>query len=454
MSFPRYPKYKASGVEWLGDVPAHWEVRRLKNVLHQPITDGPHLTPEFIADGVPFLSVDAIQDGELNFAACRFISAVDHAEFKRKAAPRRDDILMGKAASTGKIARVKVDTEFSIWSPLALIRVKSDVSANWCEFVLKSRQCQSQIDVLCTSNTQKNISMGDIPLLALALPPLPEQRAIAAFLDRETAKIDGLVAEQRRLIELLKEKRKAVISHAVTKGLDPAAPMKPSGVEWLGEVPAHWEVRRLKTAIRSIEQGWSPQCEGEPVESDQEWGVLKAGCANGGVFRPEENKRLPASLAPLPELGVRGDDLLVSRANTRELVGSAAVAPCDFPRLLICDKIYRLRFRQELAEPHFICRFLCSSAARSQIELGATGASASMLNIGQSVILELPIPMPSTTEQRRIVAALDSRSAEIDALVAEAESAITLLQERRSALISAAVTGQIDVRNAVATEAA
>ena len=121
MSFPRYPKYKTSGVEWLGDVPEHWEVARLKNVLTQKITDGPHTTPTFHSDGVPFLSVDGIQDGELQFDGCRFVSHEDHAEFRKKAFPRKGDLLMGKAASTGKLARVKVEFEFSIWSPLALI---------------------------------------------------------------------------------------------------------------------------------------------------------------------------------------------------------------------------------------------------------------------------------------------------------------------------------------------
>jgi type I restriction enzyme S subunit len=247
MSFPRYPTYKPSGVEWLGEVPEHWSIIRLKNVLQCRITDGPHTTPEFIDEGVPFLSVDGIQDGEIRFDGCRFISEKDHEEFSRKAQPVRDDILMGKAASTGKIARVKIDFTFSIWSPLALIRVDSQLSSpSFYEQALKSASSQAQIDILCTSNTQKNISMDDIPRLVMTRPTIEEQLAIATFLDHETAKIDALIAEQQRLIELLQEKRQAVISHAVTKGLNPDAPMKDSGVEWLGEVPMHWGVTRLK----------------------------------------------------------------------------------------------------------------------------------------------------------------------------------------------------------------
>ena len=158
---------------------------------------------------------------------------------------------MGKAASTGKIARVKVDFEFSIWSPLALIRVDRSISVpDFVEQSLKSPVAQAQIDCACTANTQKNISMDDIPRLIVARPPVREQEQIAAFLERETAKIDALISAKQRLVELLKEKRQAVISHAVTKGLNAHVPMKSSGIEWLGEVPSHWAVVALKRIAR------------------------------------------------------------------------------------------------------------------------------------------------------------------------------------------------------------
>lgn len=206
-----------SGVAWLGQVPAHWEVVRLKNCLKRNITDGPHTTPEFIADGIPFLSVDGIQNGELSFEKCRYISSANHEEFKKKAFPKRDDILMGKAASTGKIARVKIDFEFSIWSPLALISLR-DTYANvsFVEYWLKSSHSQFQIDQLCTMNTQKNISMDEIPTIRLPLPPLAEQEAIAAFLDAECTRIDALISAAERAVVLLQERRSAVIAAAVT----------------------------------------------------------------------------------------------------------------------------------------------------------------------------------------------------------------------------------------------
>jgi len=221
MSFPTYPKYKDAGVEWLGEVPDHWQALALSRVLAAPVTDGPHTTPEFLDDGIPFLSVDGIQDGKLYFEGCRYVSIEDHKEFSKKAEPKYNDLLMGKAASIGKIARVTENIEFSIWSPLALIRVtEKHCRPEFLEFCLKSSELQHQILLASNSNTQLNIGMKDIPKLRIPLPAVQDQNQIARFLDHETARIDALIAEQQHLIELLKEKRQAVISASVTGKID------------------------------------------------------------------------------------------------------------------------------------------------------------------------------------------------------------------------------------------
>jgi type I restriction enzyme, S subunit len=322
---------------------------------------------------------------------------------------------------------------------------------------LGSSGVRGQIELGATgaSDSMLNIGQSSIMELVIATPRFDEQCEIVTFLDQETAKIDALVAEQRRLMELLKEKRQAVISHVVTKGLNPDAPLKPSGIEWLGDVPEHWTVNKIKHLLAvGIEQGWSPQCEGYPAEADGEWGVLKVGCVNGGRFRAMENKLLPTEMEPIPALSLKRQDLLISRANTRELVGSAAVVEKDYPTLMLCDKLYRLRFRPEDGHPPFVSNYLGSSVVRGQIELGATGASDSMLNIGQSTILELVIATPPLVEQCEIVAFIDGELLRLDTLTTEAQRSIDLLQERRTALISSAVTGQIDVRGFVEAEAA
>jgi len=294
--------------------------------------------------------------------------------------------------------------------------------------------------------TIQNVSAEKYGNLPVPLPPLDEQRTIAAFLDRETARIDELIAKKQRLIELLKEKRQAIISRAVTKGLDPNAPMKPSGIDWLGEIPAHWQAKRLRYSMRSVEQGWSPQCENRQADDD-EWGVLKVGCVNGEQFDPSENKALPPELKPLPEYEIKEGDLLMSRANTRELLGSATVVGEIRPKLLLCDKLYRIRVQEVDVLPSFLLLFFESSAGRFQFERDADGTSGSMKNIGQDTIKNTVVPLPPLSEQQRIVDAITKQQNQVSDLRDAIEAAIKKLREHRKSLIAAAVTGQIDVRN-------
>ena len=224
------------------------------------------------------------------------------------------------------------------------------------------------------------------------------------------------------------------------------AEYKDSEVEWLGEVPRHWKVLRIKHLLKSLEQGWSPQCDATPVESPDEWGVLKVGCVNGGVFNPGENKALPPELDPIPSLGIKASDLLISRANTRELVGSAAVALVDHPNLMLCDKLFRLRFSPAICSPHFIAAYLSIGKVRGQIELAASGASSSMLNIGQSTILEMEIALPDSAEQAEICGFLQLETAKINGLMVEQEKLIALLKEKRQAVIFNAVTKGLSPR--------
>ena len=441
MSLPRYPKYKDSEVQWLGRVPEHWGVGRLKNLLAQRITDGPHTTPTFVDEGVPFLSVDAIQDGELRFEGCRYVSDTDHGEFRKKALPRRGDLLMGKAASTGKLAQVKVDFEFSIWSPLALIRLSpSTASPSFFEQWLKSPVAQAQIDNLCTANTQKNISMDDIPRLTVTLPPLQEQIQITAFLDYETSKIDALVAEQERLIELLKEKRQAVISHAVTKGLNPDVPMKDSGIEWVGQVPSHWAPIQVGRVCRDIGDGphFSPPYVDEGVLFLSARNVKVDCWALDDVKYVSEADCREFDKRIVPEPG----DVLYTKGGT---TGVARVVDLE-QRFQVWVHIAVLKVRKDLVTPHYLGYALNSIGCYEQSQLLTRGATNN--DLGLTRMTKIWFGLPPLAEQRAIVEFLDGATSRLDTLTAEAQRGIDLLQERRTALISAAVTGQIDVREA------
>ena len=445
MSFPRYPEYKDSGVEWLGNVPDHWEVVRVrwlceikKRIVGELGFDVLSITQR----GIRIKDTES-NDGQLSMDYSKY-QLVEVGDF----AMNHMDLLTGY-----------VDI-----SP-----VQGVTSPDYRVFSLRNPvRCHAKFFLYLFQNGYLNkvfypFGQGSSQLGRWRLPteqfndfwfPVPsfeEQSAIATFLDRETAKIDALVAEQEKLIALLQEKRQAVISHAVTKGLDPNVPMKDSGVEWLGEVPGHWEVCALRRVIAAIEQGWSPECYAREAE-EQEWGVLKAGCLNGGNFRPSENKALPPELPPEEAYEVRVGDVLMSRASgSPELVGSTALVKATRERLMLSDKIFRLKLK-EFVNAAFFVAALNSRPLRIQIENALSGGNGMANNLPQSSLLTFAMAVPPLAEQATITVFLEQETAKLDTLTAEARSAITLLQERRTALISAAVTGQIDVRGMFSKE--
>jgi type I restriction enzyme S subunit len=221
--------------------------------------------------------------------------------------------------------------------------------------------------------------------------------------------------------------------------------MKDSGIEWLGKVPKHWTVATVRRIIEWIEQGWSPDCFARPAEPE-EWGVVKSGCVNRGVFVEDENKALPENLEPVPEYEIHEGDVLMSRASgSPELVGSTAYILQTRPKLMLSDKIFRIHLEPQVDKKFFVAVFN-SRVTRSQIERAISGADGLANNLPQSAMKTFFCAIPPLAEQKAIVAHLEVELGKFDTLTAEAQRAIDLLQERRTALISAAVTGQIDVR--------
>ena len=435
---------RISARPYIGPVPAYWSDAKLKYVLKSPVTDGPHETPVFIDEGRPFLSVDGIQDGKLIFEGCRFIAQEAFDEYREKATPEIGDLLMGKAASTGKIARVTEPIEFAIWSPLALIKLdQSKVDSRFIEYVLKTPALQQQIDDLCNANTQKNIGMGDIPKLAFALPPNLEQVSIANFLDEKTARIDALIAEKERLRVTLEEWRAAELTR-ICFGED----RKPlaTGNDWIPTLPQGWKLVRLKHLVTGIEQGWSPECEARHADED-EWGVLKAGAANAGTYRQDEHKALPSAMQPMPELEVKPGDVLITRASgTADYVGSFAYVYSTRPKLMLSDKNFRLRFEPRPKLLPELLAWMCNTRAlREQVLQYVSGADGLAKNIGSGSLKEFWLALPPLAEQPRLIQELHARREQLEGLEKHLIVHVTRLREYRSSLISAAVTGQLEV---------
>ena len=288
-------------------------------------------------------------------------------------------------------------------------------------------------------------TLAELPIPA---PPLDVQRAVVAFLARETDEIDAFIADQEELVELLAERRAATISHAVTKGLAPTVPMRDSGIAWLGQIPAHWVPLALKRVLRSVDQGISPQAEGGLADAESV-GVLRAGCVNRGIFNELEHKRLPDGFAFDDSIRVKVGDLIVNRASgSPSLVGSAARVRALRYELILSDKTFRLRTLPS-ADLDFLELFLNSNPYRRQVLGAISGAEGLANNLPLAALKEISLALPPVDEQTRIVEAISKGLAQIDSAIADAREAIKLSRERRAALISAAVTGKIDVRGVV-----
>lgn len=448
MSLLRYSNYKDSGMEWLGQVPEHWEVHAIKHIVSTPVTDGPHETPNFPDEGIPFVSAEAVSSGKVNFTKIRgYISEADHLRYSEKYHPQRGDIYMVKSgATTGVTAIVETDIEFNIWSPLAVIRCGKQALPRFVLNFMRSKNFLEAVTLNWSFGTQQNIGMGVIENLSVTIPPIDEQQTIAAFLDRETAKIDELMAEQRRLMELLKEKRQAVISHAVTQGLNPHAPMKPSGIEWLGDVPAHWRVGAIKYFVLakngSIKTG---PFGSHLISSDMQSGTIKVYNQRSvidGDFDSGDNFISEEKFAELASFETFPGDLLIT---TRGTIGRAAILPENAERGILHPCLLRLQPDTSLIDTKFL-KTLIQDSDLMKTQLSYLSNATTIEVIYSYTIASVIIPVPPILEQTAIMQFLADETAKLDTLTAEAQRAIDLLQERRTALISAAVTGKVDVR--------
>lgn len=443
MSFPRYPAYKDSGVAWLGEVPAHWGLARLKFVaaVQTGVAKGKDNAGKDTVS-VPYLRVANVQDGyfDLEDVAHIDIPAADLPRYALQAG----DVLMNEGGDFDKLGRGHVwDARISpcIHQNHVFAVRPHAISSSWLNRVTGSGYAQFYFMSRSKQSTNlASISSTNVMELPVVRPPADEQAAIEAFLDRETTKLDALVAEQEQLITLLKEKRQAVISQAVTKGLDPSVPMKDSGVEWLGEVPAHWEVRAIKHIVEI------PITDGPhetPAFLDDGVPFVSAEAVSTGVIDFErirgfisEEDHARYSLKYKPK---RGDIFMVKSGAT---TGVTAMVTSDM-EFNIWSPLAVIRVASYMSA-RFVLQFMRSLNFQEAVALN--WSFGTQQNIGMGVIENLAIAVPPLAEQEVIATSIARSLDQFQPLIAEAAQSVQLLQERRAALISAAVTGQIDVR--------
>ncbi|MFM5174528.1 restriction endonuclease subunit S [Aeromonas caviae] len=424
-----YPEYKDSGVEWLGKIPSHWAIKKIAWYFKaQKGRNAQMLTKEFCGENpgdFPVYSGQTENDGVMgSINSYEFDSAQDGCLFATT---------VGAKAMTLSFLKGK----FSLSQNCMVITPTSDVIDTRFYFY----HCQPLFSYergLIPEHMQASFRMEDLYQYQIAMPNLQEQQTIATFLDYETARIDRLIAQQQRLIELLKEKRQAVISHAVTKGLNPNAPMKDSGVEWLGQVPEHWVVTYNKYLVQltpkksQITLDREQLCSFIPMEKlKQDTLILDEQRVIGDVFDGytyfEDEDILLAKVTPCFE-------------NKNSVVARGLINGVGFGS----TEIFVLRCNSQINNDFMYYR-LQEGCFMDTATAAMTGAGG-LKRVPSDVILNYKIALPPIEEQLAIVKALKNQLDACDKLIERAFSAIALMQERRIALISAAVTGKIDLR--------
>lgn len=444
--YKAYPAYKCSGVEWIGQVPSHWNIHSLKR------------TVEGCANGI----WGSEPDGESDLIVLRV------ADFDRVKLNIRDDKLTyrsipDKDTKSRLLKSGDLLIEKSGGGDKTLVgcvvRFDKDYPAVTSNFVAKMRPLtgydsaflnyafahlySGRVNYPAIKQTTgiQNLDSDAYLMERFAFPSLEEQRTIAAFLNYETARIDGLIDKQQRLIELLKEKRQAVISHAVTKSLNPAAPMKDSGVEWLGQVPEHWKCSRVGW-LCEVGNGMTPNRNNIDYWSEGHIPWLNSSKVNDGEVYFAEQFVTETAFAECSLPWVKSNSVIMAITGEGKTRGTTAITRID---TTINQHVAYMMPTSERIVPDFLCMWLQSQYGRIRFESAGWGSTKAAITC--SDIKAYPVPLPPVLEQVGVVEFVKASNTKFDNLMAKATKQVDLLQERRTALISAAVTGKIDLRD-------
>jgi len=441
VSFARYPKYKDSGVEWLGEVPTHWEIARIKASVASCRNGIWGSEASGDDEDIPCVRV-------ADFDRNRLVVDQVPPTIRNISAREREGRLLnsgnllleksggGEGQPVGCIVLYDCDASVVCSNFVARMEMRSGMAPSFWRYVHAAAYSVrlTTRSINQTSGIQ-NLDQHRYFNERAAFPPAEEQSAIASFLDRETAKIDALIAEQEKLIALLKEKRQALISHAVTKGFDPNAPMKDSGIEWLGRVPAHWNVARLGTIFREVSDVGA---EDLPILSVS----IHDGISDKELDEAEMDRKVTRSEDRSKYKAVQPGDLAYNMMRAWQGgFGAVMVAGQVSPAYVVARPIGEVC-------TSFIEQLLRTPQAVEQMRRHSRGVTDFRLRLYWEEFKNIRVALPPLPEQHAILDAAAVETTKFDSLVGEAVGAIELLKERRAALISATVTGKIDVRNA------
>ena len=437
-----YPENSHSGIEWLGEIPAHWEVKPLKRLAtlnDDALSEG--TDSSFEMTYIDIGSVDGVA-GITNKENLDFEKAPSRA---RRIVRHGDVIVSTVRTYLRAIAAIRApEPNLVVSTGFAVVRPRH-LASSFAAYTLRAPHFVESVVANSVGVSYPAINASRLACFPIPYPDLDEQRAIAGFLNRETTKIDALVAKKERLIDLLQEKRTALITRVVARGLDPNVLTKDSGVEWLGEVPAHWEVRPLKS-MSDLQTGLTlgKRYEGEAVTTRP---YLRVANVQDGYLALDDISEVEVSVRDAARFELRMGDVLVTEGGDFDKLGRGHVWEEQIAQCLHQNHIFAVRPRRTALTPHFLALVMSSGYGRAYFT-ATSKQSTNLASTNATKLRNLPVAMPGLAEQVEIVHWASHESARINGLVAKIEKATDHLKELRTALISAAVTGKIDVREA------
>ena len=442
----KYDKYKNSGIEWIGDIPEHWEITKMK-FLSNTIIDGTHFTPTYISKGIPFLRVTDLQNIEIDLSKTKYISLEEHKSLTKRCKPEKGDVLLSKNGTIGITKVVDWDYEFSVFVSICLIKLKPILTPSFFVYLFGSHVVDLQIKAKSKTTSVTNLHLDQIRELISIVPPIEDQKRINNFLDEKTGEIDEAIALKNQLIALLQEEKSALINEAVTKGIDPTVPMKESGIEWIGDIPAHWEIVNIQDVTKKNRYSFTGGPFGSDLKSEEytKSGVRIIQLQNIGIGEFLDDYAIYTTEKKADELyscNIFPNDIII--AKMADPVARACMMPSNDSRYLMASDGIRLEVNTNKYNSIFLVYAINSLYFNSQAEQVSTGTTR--LRIGLSTLKKLKLLSPNIDEQIQIAQYIDKKTQEIDQEIDYTKEEIALLKEYRQSLISEAVTGKIDVR--------
>ena len=443
----RYDSYKDSGVDWIGEVPSHWEVLSLLYTLRGKIIDGPHETPNYVEEGIPFISIDSINDTkDIDLSVVKkYISELDYKVYSKKTKIDFGDVLFTKAATIGKTAIVG-NEKFMVWSPLAILKANKEILNNqFLYYLLNIERAITAVILSGSFSTQINVGMREMEKLKIMLPSLREQESIVFYLDSKCGEIDKVISTQEKRVALLQELKQSIITNAVTKGLNPDVKMKDSGIEWIGEVPEHWVIMRVKDLLRLLTDydangsfaDIAKNCNinnGNPYA----WMVRATDLENNRIGIVDGNNYCDKKTYEyLSKSSLSENDILLAKRGD---IGKSYLVPfCNDPMTLAPNTYLLLTDKKKVNNK---CLFYYFQSYVGAEILRLLNKSTTLGALYKDDVKSINVPIAPLLEQQEIASYLDKRCAQIDASISKAKKEIELLQEYKQSLITEVVTGK------------